>query len=1165
MAITAAKLLVEVDADTSQAESGLDSFGKKVNNMAKTGAMAGGILTATVTAPLLGIATAAVKSAASFEQNMNVLQQAAGATSADMAGLQDQALKLGKSTVFSANEAAEGMLELAKAGMDTTQVMDAIPGVLNLAAAGGVSVAEAASLTASTLNAFNLEASESVRIADLMAATAGASAADITDLGQGMKQAGFAFKLANQPVENLAASLAFLTNNGLTGSDAGTALKNTFMRMMNPTQEASDIMAELGINFYDASGQMKQLPDIIDMLNTSMQGLTDQQRDAALTNILMSDGMKAMVPLMEAGRDGFNEMVGTVTEVGFAAKMADALMGGLSGGIEALTGSAETFMTSQALPFLDTLNGIALAAADAIDWFGALPQPVIDTSLAFLGLLLAAGPVLLILSGVTAAITALTTPVGLTILAVLGLAAAAVALGYAWSTNLGDIQGITESVMTPVQEAFNATLVSAQALADGITTAFSKTKFPSLDALWADFKAGDFEMIANKIRTATIELTANLETELNISGNISKLKEQLSGMVNSLSATIDGIDFGKGSGAISDMITNLTKSINELDFSGIQWGTVLKAGLVGPIIAAISGINWVISSAEFSGLVTAVKGAFGEIKWADLGNAFAGLGAAVTTQLGKVATDMATEIGGLFSGVGTGVSMPKIDIDWGQLTIDTSGLIKSVTDSIKAADWASVGASVGEKVADLGIVIATAVGAAIMGVNWAAEMANSLRAQMVGIGIKIGYEIGLALREVNILDDLTQLQISIKAAFAKALIGAGAEIGEKLNIDWTPIANIITSSFTEIDAALKESLRTAMTNAGTEMDAFDANFNKSLASAFQNANGKVTGFDANFNNAMTSAFANADAKVSDFNTTLNNSFATMVSNVTTTIEPLITTVSETFSSIASSINGAIQSIRDALSWLGGLGSEGIHTGAGLMPPLGPTNPSGGLGMELFPQEGQSGPQGGKKGRYSLRPSASAAAVAQEPLVWDNYVKPLLWETFVLPLEWSTHVVNLVWDTFINVIEWESFITVITWSTFIPNLIWDSFVTIINWSNYITDINWGNYVPSLGWGDYVPDLDWGRFIPALRLGTGAPDIPTNAAGSPYFRGGLSWVGERGPELVSLPRGSRIHSNQDSMAMAGSGITVNVNVASLANDMDVEAMANRIARVMQRKIR
>lgn len=126
------------------------------------------------------------------------------------------------------------------------------------------------------------------------------------------------------------------------------------------------------------------------------------------------------------------------------------------------------------------------------------------------------------------------------------------------------------------------------------------------------------------------------------------------------------------------------------------------------------------------------------------------------------------------------------------------------------------------------------------------------------------------------------------------------------------------------------------------------------------------------------------------------------------------------------------------------------------------------------------------------------------------------------------------------------------------------------------------MPEISWGSFIPSLDWGRFISALTGGGGSSSsgqssggyssgnvvqdsVDFNAAGTSYFGGGMTWVGERGPELVNLPRGSRIYNNQDSMQMAGSGVTINVNVASLNSDMDIEALANRLARKFQQKAR
>jgi hypothetical protein len=169
MAIEAAALKVVVSADTSKAEGDLKSFSGTMKGMAGGLASVGGVLAAGISAPLIGIGVAAVNTAATFEKSMNVLGYVTEGTSAQMQAMSDQALQLGADTVFSANEAAAGMVELAKAGMDTEQVMDSIPGVMALAAAGGIAVEEAATLASATLNTFGLEASKSAEVADILA------------------------------------------------------------------------------------------------------------------------------------------------------------------------------------------------------------------------------------------------------------------------------------------------------------------------------------------------------------------------------------------------------------------------------------------------------------------------------------------------------------------------------------------------------------------------------------------------------------------------------------------------------------------------------------------------------------------------------------------------------------------------------------------------------------------------------------------------------------------------------------------------------------------------------------------------------------------------------------------------------------------------------------
>ena len=395
-------LSVKLQGDTSDfvakmnsAASAVTAVGERMQAAGQRMQAMGLAWSVAVTMPLIALGKSALDSAADFEVSMNVIEQVTNATTEQMAAMSKQALKLGRDTVFSANEAAEAQLELSKAGMAVNDVLVAMPGVLDLAAAGDVDLATAAKLTASVLNAFSLEAKESTRVANLLAAAANASAADIGDLALGFAQGSFAFAAAGQKVDDLAASLAILTNVGLKGTDAGTALKNMFTQLYGPTQKAKDAMAAYNIDIFDASGNMIPLVDIIDIFNTQLGGLSQEQRLAALETILLSDGMKAMIPLMNAGKDGFLAMKDAVNEEGAAAAVANARMKGLAGAIEYFKGTIDTLMVETATPWLAQLSEIIRKTADWIAKFGELDPVIQKNVIIFLALAAAAGPVLL--------------------------------------------------------------------------------------------------------------------------------------------------------------------------------------------------------------------------------------------------------------------------------------------------------------------------------------------------------------------------------------------------------------------------------------------------------------------------------------------------------------------------------------------------------------------------------------------------------------------------------------------------------------------------------------------------------------------------------------------------------------------------------------------------
>lgn len=387
-------------SDLASADKAVGNFGSTLDDQPKKANVMQAALTGAFTA-VAGVAVEAMGRAASavgdfvggsidvaakFETGMSVLQAASGATDAQMKELSDTAIALGNDITLpatSASSAAEAMTELVKAGLSVEESQNAAKGALQLATAAQVDEATAAGIVANALNTFHLEGSKATEVADMLSAGANASSASITDLSDGFKQAGFIFQASNQDADDLVTALSMLTNVGLTGSDAGTALKNAMMKLNAPTKEGAAAMEALGINVFDANGKMKPLREVIGTFKTALAGMTEEQRNATLATILQSDGMKAFLPLLDAGTEGFDAMNAKVNENGAAAKMAGAQTTGFAGQQAALANTMETLQLVIGTALLPILNDLfSKYIVPGAQWLMGLVQSFIDAGAA---------------------------------------------------------------------------------------------------------------------------------------------------------------------------------------------------------------------------------------------------------------------------------------------------------------------------------------------------------------------------------------------------------------------------------------------------------------------------------------------------------------------------------------------------------------------------------------------------------------------------------------------------------------------------------------------------------------------------------------------------------------------------------------------------------------
>lgn len=321
--------------------------------------------------------TVAVAAAARFDKQMSAVSAATHASARDMEQLRAAALQAGKDTSFSATEAAQGIEELAKAGVSTAAILNGgLKGALDLAAAGGLEVAEAAEVAASAMTQFKLDSGQIPHLADLLAAGAGKAQGSVHDLGMALSQGGLVAAQMGLSVEDTTGTLAAFASAGLLGSDAGTSLKNALLFLANPTDKAAGLMEELGIQAYDASGQFVGITSLAGQLKTQLGGLTQQQRNAALSTIFGADAIRAASILYEQGADGIQQWIDKTNDAGFAAQTAQTRMDNLAGDIERLTGSLETLAIESSTGATSGLRTLVQGADNLVGSLSGIPAPV---------------------------------------------------------------------------------------------------------------------------------------------------------------------------------------------------------------------------------------------------------------------------------------------------------------------------------------------------------------------------------------------------------------------------------------------------------------------------------------------------------------------------------------------------------------------------------------------------------------------------------------------------------------------------------------------------------------------------------------------------------------------------------------------------------------------
>ena len=360
----------ETEEVTEEAEKKTKNYGKALEGLVNAAAKAGqaiiDIAKAAGEMALNGM-KAATKAGSDFESSVSQLAATMGKSTDEITTLTDKAKELGSTTQFSASQAADGLNILAMAGLNAEQQTEAIGSVLNLAAAGSLSLEQAASYTTGAVKGFGDEMENAQKYADLMAKGATLANTDVNGLGAALSAASATAKSYGQDAEGVTLSLLRLAEQNVTGEQAATMLSRAMTDLYTPTDAAKKALGELGIAAYDSNGKARDFTVITDELNQKLSEMTEEQANAYKATIFTTNGLNGFNKMMASSPekvDAFKE--GLAGAADSAEKQAKTMIDNLQGDITIMQSAAEGLGITFYETFNDDLRSSVQFATDSL-------------------------------------------------------------------------------------------------------------------------------------------------------------------------------------------------------------------------------------------------------------------------------------------------------------------------------------------------------------------------------------------------------------------------------------------------------------------------------------------------------------------------------------------------------------------------------------------------------------------------------------------------------------------------------------------------------------------------------------------------------------------------------------------------------------------------------
>lgn len=315
-------LKFDTSIDTSSFQSGLN----KISDLAKGAIKTTTAIISGAATGITGLGAAAIKVGASFEKSMSNVAAISGATGDELKSLTDKAKEMGAKTKFSASESADAFSYMAMAGWKTTDMLNGIEGIMNLAAASGEDLATTSDIVTDALTAFKLTAADSGHFADVLATASSNANTNVSLMGETFKYVAPVAGALGFSAEDCAVAIGLMANSGIKASQAGTSLRSIITRMAKPTTEVQSAMDALELSLTKSDGSMKSLNEIMLDMREGFANLTQDQQAQMAASLGGQEAMSGLLAIVNASDDDFNKLTESIANCdGATAEMADTM------------------------------------------------------------------------------------------------------------------------------------------------------------------------------------------------------------------------------------------------------------------------------------------------------------------------------------------------------------------------------------------------------------------------------------------------------------------------------------------------------------------------------------------------------------------------------------------------------------------------------------------------------------------------------------------------------------------------------------------------------------------------------------------------------------------------------------------------------------------------